>query len=108
MFNKSDMMLGLALIGAILIVAVAIPMMVEKAEYIDTTNQTGDVPSDGPMFVPKNPDFALGSPYGRLQYVDERCITLCGVTHCGSFYTNGMSDVLIDETGQVVWGENRG
>lgn len=59
---------------------------------------------DGPRYVPRNPDLALNGKFGKLEYMGEKEITLCGITHDGSLYGNEHEQVLIDYSGQMVWG----
>jgi hypothetical protein len=107
MIMTGKVLIGIVLTALAIMAIVGIGALVNVLVQTNIHSGTPNVIEDGPKYVPRNPDFALSSPYGRLTYVGERTVTLCDVTVEGSMYSNGVADVLIDSTGQVVYGINR-
>jgi hypothetical protein len=91
---------GLVLVGLALLTIGGVYLIVT---HLPTPVVVPDEPS-GPRYVPRNPDIALHGKFGTLEYMGEKEITLCGITHDGSLYGNEHEQVLIDSSGQMVWG----
>jgi hypothetical protein len=88
-------LIGIAIIGS----AIVLSNMSDN-DGVDVTDQISD--SIQPN-TPNTPDFALHGKYGKMTYMGERTVELCGITQSGSMYGNEKEQVLIDERGMIVW-----